>query len=240
MAYGNFLILGMRVLFGLVVIPSLAARAQWQGVRTTISTHQIATITRTPTPTESLTPSPSTDPTATATITATPTSSLTPTLNPTFTATENITPTPFPTSPLPPSPCPCPLYLPLVFAIHPAVIQEVEPNDTFSLAQGLPILPANVNGTHDGVTDTGDVYQFELFAGQIVHVTLTTENPSGVQLLAYSGEAPNEIVRDFESPFELNFLAIATGTYYLYVYTPGSTNNTAAYTLSVAWVEANP
>ncbi len=101
-------------------------------------------------------------------------------------------------------------------------------------------MPVSVNGLHDGTADTGDVYQIELTAGKIVHVTLTTENPTGVQLLAYSGENPTELVRDFEAPFELTFLAIATGTYSLYVFTPGEANNAGVYTLSVTLTEANP
>ena len=246
MAYRNFLILGMRVLFGLVLLPTVVFRPEWQWANLSFAINQTATVTRTPTPTETITPS--SDPTAIATNTSTPTPS--PTLNLTFTATitataalASATPSPSPTAPLPPSPCPCPVYLPLVFASPPAVIQETEPNDTFSQAQLLSTLPVSVNGTHDGEADTGDVYQIELTAGQIVHITLTAENPTGVQLLAYSGENPTEIVRDFEAPFELTFLAIATGTYSLYVFTPGEANNAGAYTLSSALTEtldANP
>lgn len=207
------------------------------------STNPKMTITRTPTLISTITPLPSTEPTFTTTSAATPTPSPIPTFTPTLTATAtaSVTLSPSPTSPPPPSACPFPVYLPLVFFFIPlTVVQEVEPNNTFSQAQPLPDLPTSVNGTHDGEVDTGDVYQIELTAGQIVHVTLATANPTGVQLLAYHGENPNEIVRDFEAPFEVTFLAIASGSYFLYVYTPANVNNTGKYTLSAALTEAVP
>ncbi len=115
-------------------------------------------------------------------------------------------------------------------------MSEQEPNDLFAQAQALPV-PGILHGTHDGAANTGDVYQITLQAGQIVEVVLSTDNPTGVQLLAYGGEAPDEIVRDFEAPHTLNFVATTTGTYYLYVFTPDSANNPAAYTLRVVVTE---
>lgn len=121
--------------------------------------------------------------------------------------------------------------------VAPPRVNEQEPNDVFSQAQTLPEGAVIVLGTHDGTANTGDVYQFTLEAGQIVQVTLETTNATGVQLLAYGGEAPDEIVRDFEAPHELNFVATTTGTYYLYVFTPGTANNAAAYTLTLRLTE---
>lgn len=243
MAYRKPHILEIQVLLSLVLIPLVALQSGRQWAKPIGSADPNMTITRTPTLINTITLSPSTDPTVPITGTNTPTPSPIPTLTPTLTATVSVIPTssPSPTSPPPPSACPCPVYLPLVFFFIPqTVVEEVEPNNTFAQAQPLSDLPASVNGTHDGETDTGDVYQIELTAGQIVHITLTTVNPIGVQLLAYHGENPNEFVRDFEAPFELTFLAIATGSYFLYVYTPANVNNTGAYTLSVALTEAVP
>ncbi|NUM48301.1 MAG: hypothetical protein HUU38_26640 [Anaerolineales bacterium] len=98
-------------------------------------------------------------------------------------------------------------------------------------------MPVNLNGAHDGPKNTGDVFQTDLTAGQILHITLTTDNPTGVQLLAYHGEPPTEIVRDFAPPFELTFLAVVTGTYYLYIFTPGEANNVGSYILSLTLTE---
>ena len=110
--------------------------------------------------------------------------------------------------------------------------QETEPNDLF--AQANAIIPGSVSGAHDGAAGTGDVFSMELEAGQIVDVQLSTQNPNGVQLIAYGGEAPDEIVRDFTPPFEINFVAVASGRHYLYVFSPANVNNAARYVLAVS------
>jgi hypothetical protein len=192
------------------------------------------TATWTPSPTASNTSTPSNTPSTTpcplTLCTATPTPFTTPCPLTLCTAT----PTPTPSATLPPD-CPCYIYLPLV-QVEPARVLEQEPNDLFAQAQTIPV-PVILNGTHDGAANTGDVFQFTLQAGQIIQVLLSTDDPTGIQLLAYGGEAPDEIVRDFDTPYELNFVATTTGTYYLYVFTPGSANNAAAYTLRIGVTE---
>ncbi|NUM45354.1 MAG: hypothetical protein HUU38_11670 [Anaerolineales bacterium] len=112
MANRNSLILGLQVLFGLVVIPTVAARAQGQSGVPLILPNQSADLTCTPTPINTLTPSPSPDPTDDPTTTATPTLRLIPLPTPTFTATSTTAS----------SASPYEIYLPLTFAIPPTVI----------------------------------------------------------------------------------------------------------------------
>lgn len=124
------------------------------------------------------------------------------------------------------------IYLPLTVRFTFATAYESEPNDYYSQANELIDLPVHVLGTHDGPADTGDVYQVTLSAGQVLGVNLTTGDTNGVQLLAYNS-AGEELLRDFEAPFSLSFTATYDGLYYLYVFTPTETNNTASYTLAV-------
>jgi hypothetical protein len=112
-------------------------------------------------------------------------------------------------------------------------LSESEPNNLFSEADAILALPVLISGQHDAADGTGDVFLLKLKASQVVHVNLETENAAGVQLLAYGGEKPEEIIRDFTEPFELHFVAVAEGTYFIYVYTPATITNQAAYELRI-------
>ncbi len=121
-------------------------------------------------------------------------------------------------------------HLPMLLQGAPFTLGESEPNDYFYQANGISRIPVRVLGQFDGSAGTGDLFTFDLVAGQAVSVRLETSNPSGVQLLAYD---PNqdEITRDYEAPFEISFAAVASGAHYVYAYTPSEAGNTAAYLL---------
>ncbi|HNT56021.1 MAG TPA: hypothetical protein PKG95_14995, partial [Anaerolineaceae bacterium] len=99
-------------------------------------------------------------------------------------------------------------YLPITLRSPSYVIAyEIEPNDYYSQASVLDIMPVRVFGAHDGGAGTGDVYQIPFVTGgQTVQVNLFDNDVNGVQLLAYNS-AGDELVRDFDSPFSLSFTA---------------------------------
>jgi hypothetical protein len=126
------------------------------------------------------------------------------------------------------------IYIPLVVRVHPLGMDESEPNNTFGDADPVTAYPVQVAGTHDGVAGTGDVFRLEsLTAGQVVRISLYTTNENGVQVVLYNS-AGAEIARDFTPPYEISFVVTASGTwYYVYIFTPASAANSAAYYLSL-------
>ena len=125
-------------------------------------------------------------------------------------------------------------YLPITWQSYPQwlLLDEEEPNNLFNQANPITSLPALVSGSHDGAAGGGDVFSLNLEAGQGVEVTLSTEDVSGVQLLAYDA-AGVEITRDYADPFRLAFNASYSGTYYVYVFSSPESGNTASYTLQL-------
>ncbi len=169
--------------------------------------------------------------------TATPTNTPAP---PTATPTNTpVPPTATPTdTPVPPTATPAPsgpstIYLPLVMkgVQSPQPQTESEPNDTFETANPVS-LPAAVDGHHDGQAGTGDVFALSLLAGDKVRLTLDTADEHGVQVVVYDVNL-NELTRDFTAPFDVSFVAVGDGVYFVYVYTPAEADNTAAYTLTL-------
>ena len=110
-------------------------------------------------------------------------------------------------------------------------LEESEPNDTFDTADVAPV-PAVIAGHHDGQAETGDVFALALSAGDKVHVSLVTGDETGVQVVVYDTNK-DELTRDFAAPFDVSFVAVGDGVYFVYVFTPAEADNTAAYTLTV-------
>jgi hypothetical protein len=125
-------------------------------------------------------------------------------------------------------------YLPIAWHRYPMWIRldEAEPNNLFDQANSIPSLPALVSGSHDGAEGGGDVFSLSLEAGREVEVTLSTQDVSGVQLLAYDA-AGVEITRDYAEPFALSFTTAYSGAYYVYIFSSAEAGNDASYTLSL-------
>jgi hypothetical protein len=123
-------------------------------------------------------------------------------------------------------------YLPIAWHRYPQWLRldESEPNNLFNDANSIPSLPALVSGSHDGAAGGGDVFSLSLEARREVEVTLSTQDVSGVQLLAYDA-AGVEITRDYAEPFALSFTTAYSGVYYVYIFTSVEANNDASYTL---------
>jgi hypothetical protein len=123
-------------------------------------------------------------------------------------------------------------YLPIAWHRYPQWLRldESEPNNLFNDANSIPSLPALVSGSHDGAAGGGDVFTLSLEARREVEVTLSTQDVSGVQLLAYDA-AGVEITRDYAEPFALSFTTAYSGVYYVYIFTSVEANNDASYTL---------
>src|SRR5512145_1833872 len=204
-----------------------------------------------PTPTPTRTPTVTRTSTPTRTPTATPTSTATSTPTHTATATKTHAPTRTgsPTATLSPTPTatPGPVYLPLIAKQYPLVtptftptptptvfvVTESEPNDTFAQANEVSVIPAKISGQHDGAAGSGDVFRFDLQAGQIVAINLNSSDTNGLQVLIYGPEG-DELGRDFDAPHSLSVLAVSSGTYYLYIFTPSDVNNSGTYTASLS------
>jgi hypothetical protein len=125
-------------------------------------------------------------------------------------------------------------YLPITWHSYPQWLRldEEEPNNLFNEANSIPSLPALVSGSHDGIAGGGDVFSLSLEAGQGVEVTLSTQDVSGVQILAYDA-AGDEITRDYAEPFALSFTTAYSGVYYVYIFSSAEAGNDASYTLSL-------
>ncbi len=119
-------------------------------------------------------------------------------------------------------------HLPMLLQGAPYTLNESEPNDYFFQANGISRLPVRVVGQFDGSAGTGDLFAVSLLPGQVLQVRLETDNPTGVQLLAYNPDM-EEITRDYEAPFEISFAAVSSGTHYVYAYTPGDAANWDSY-----------
>ena len=63
-----------------------------------------------------------------------------------------------------------------------------------------------------------------------MEVTLSTQDVTGVQLLAYDA-AGVEITRDYAEPFALSFTTAYSGAYYVYIFSSAEAHNDASYTL---------
>ena len=118
--------------------------------------------------------------------------------------------------------------LPMLLQGAPYTLSESEPNDYFYQANGISRLPVRVLGQFDGSAGTGDLFAVSLLPGQVLQVRLETDNPSGVQLLAYNPDM-EEITRDYEAPFDISFAAVSSGTHYVYAFTPGEAGNGNSY-----------
>lgn len=127
------------------------------------------------------------------------------------------------------------LYLPAVL-VRPcnASPVEKEPNNTLSEANRM-CLSTTMAGEHDGTAGTGDLYYVQTHSTAGVHVTLNTDNTSGVQLLVYEldGDLLSQVAQDAVPPFDIVITPAKMQIYYVYVYSDASYGNTASYTLDV-------
>jgi len=119
-------------------------------------------------------------------------------------------------------------HLPMLLQGAPFTLGETEPNDYFYQANGISRIPVRVLGQFDGSAGTGDLFSVALSAGETINVRLETDNLTGVQLLAYDPDQ-DEITRDYEAPFEISFAAVASGTHYVYAFSPGEAANGGSY-----------
>lgn len=126
------------------------------------------------------------------------------------------------------------LYLPLVVNRFAPPTEEVEPNNTFSQANMVGMIPATIRGTHDGDANTGDVFMLDdlVVAGDVLEATIQTSNSAGLQLIAYDPDG-NEIARDYDDDHVISFIVPASGSYYIYVFTDPDANNTGRYELHI-------
>lgn len=214
-------------------VQAATATAQIRLTQTAIAaTTTAAAWTHTPTVTPTVSPNLTATARAVATQTAQaatataqavpPTPTLTPSVTPTFIAeTQTYT-----------------VYLSVIFNNHTTCsgsVRESEPNNTASEAD-LVCVEQSVTGTHDGDSGTGDLFKINLSAGQTVNITLSTASDLGVQLLVYR-DANGTITlekQDTTSPFQITYVAPATGWYLIYVYSDPEDKNTASYSLTLA------
>ena len=114
------------------------------------------------------------------------------------------------------------------------VLEEHEDNNLRKVAQSDGPLCSNkeYRGWHN---DDSDFFSVYLRNGEDITVDLTTPLASGLQLLLYYGEG-NELarVRDYVSPYHVEYEATETGWYFIRIYTPGEASGTR-YTLQAVY-----
>lgn len=99
----------------------------------------------------------------------------------------------------------------------PGVVTEKEPNNAFTQAQKLPILPATYAGTINGDRDV-DVVTFTLTAGQTVRVeALDHGSPADLVVTAWDADRHILAAADDRAGHALTFTAAHAGSYFVSV-----------------------
>jgi hypothetical protein len=128
-------------------------------------------------------------------------------------------------------------YLPLIMRENATYFfegpWELEPNNNYQQANG----PLRSGRDYYGYpNDQKDYFSIILNSGGQIVIDLSNDTGQGVQLqLFYQiADVDHRVAFDRDAPYQIQYTGPA-GTYYIYIYTAGNYNSSAAYTLHVTY-----